>query len=57
VHSHPKLHDAVLSQQQIDEAIIPLSPREGEDTLRTEDILKVLEENRESVSEAPSYHA
>lgn len=57
MHSHPKLHDAVLSQQQIDEAIIPLSPREGEDTLRTEDILKVLEENRESVSEAPSYHA
>jgi hypothetical protein len=54
VHSHPKLHDAVLSPQQIDEAIIPLSPRQGEDTLRTEDILKVLQENRETVSEEPS---
>jgi kynureninase len=38
-----------LSQDQIDDAIIALSPREGEDTLRTEDILQVLEENKNEV--------
>ncbi|OCF73607.1 kynureninase [Kwoniella mangroviensis CBS 8886] len=50
VHSHPKLHEAILSQQQIDEAIIGLEPREGEDTLRTEDILRVIEENKDTIS-------
>ncbi|WWC66593.1 kynureninase [Kwoniella pini CBS 10737] len=50
VHSHPKLHEAVLSPQQIDEAIIGLEPREGEDTLRTEDILKVIEENQDEIA-------
>ncbi|WVQ97101.1 kynureninase [Kwoniella sp. CBS 9459] len=50
VHSHPKLHDAVLSPQQIDDAIIPLSPRDGEDTIRTEDILQVLEENKDTIA-------
>ncbi|WWC58390.1 kynureninase [Kwoniella dejecticola CBS 10117] len=50
VHSHPKLHEAVLSPQQIDEAIIGLEPREGEDTLRTEDILAVLEENKDTIA-------
>lgn len=53
VHSHPRLHDQVLSQDQIDNAIIALSPREGEDTLRTEDILQVLEENKDEVSDHP----
>ncbi|WVQ85341.1 kynureninase [Cryptococcus sp. DSM 104549] len=50
VHSHPRLHDKVLSPQQIDEAIIALTPREGEETLRTEDILKVLEENKDTIA-------
>jgi len=50
VHSHPRLHDKVLSQDQIDNAIIALSPREGEDTLRTEDIIQVLEDNKDEVS-------
>ena len=49
VHSHPKLHDKVLSPDQIAEAIIPLSPCAGEETLRTEDILAVLEEHRDTV--------
>jgi kynureninase len=44
------LHDKVLSQDQIDNAIIALSPREGEDTLRTEDIIQVLEDNKNEVS-------
>jgi len=38
-----------LSKDQIDNAIIALEPREGEDTLRTEDILKVLDENKDEV--------
>ncbi|WVR05729.1 kynureninase [Kwoniella sp. DSM 27419] len=50
VHSHPRLHDAVLSPEQMDNAIIGLSPREGEDTLRTEDIIKVIEENKDSIA-------
>ncbi|ORY23197.1 kynureninase [Naematelia encephala] len=50
VHSHPQLHDAILSQEQIDNAIIPLSPRPGEDTLRTEDIIAVLEENQDTIA-------
>lgn len=49
VHSHPKLHENTLSPEQIENAIIPLSPREGEETLRTEDILRVLEENSSTV--------
>src|ERR1051325_3671283 len=31
------------------DAIIELSPRKGEDTLRTEDILKKIEENKDSL--------
>ncbi|ODO11787.1 kynureninase [Cryptococcus amylolentus CBS 6273] len=50
IHSHPKLHDKVLSQAQIDDAIIGLEPREGEDVLRTEDILKVIEENKDTIA-------
>ncbi|WWD17989.1 kynureninase [Kwoniella shandongensis] len=50
IHSHPKLHDKVLSQEQIDNAVIGLSPREGEETLRTEDILKVLEDNKDTIA-------
>ncbi|WRT63966.1 kynureninase [Kwoniella shivajii] len=50
IHSHPKLHDAILSQEQIDDAIIGLEPREGEDTLRTEDIIKVLEDNKDTIA-------
>lgn len=50
VHSHPRLWDAVLSKEQIDNAIIPLEPREGEETLRTEDILKTLDEHKDEVS-------
>ncbi|KAI9635268.1 pyridoxal phosphate-dependent transferase [Dioszegia hungarica] len=50
VHSHPRLHDAVLSPEQIEEAIIPLKPREGEETLCTEDILKVIEENKDTIA-------
>lgn len=49
VHSHPRLHDKVLSQNQIDNAIIALEPREGEDTLRTEDILRVLDDHKDEV--------
>nr|ODO02537.1 kynureninase [Cryptococcus depauperatus CBS 7855] len=50
VHSHPPLHDKVLSPEQIENAIIVLSPREGEEILRTEDILAVIEENRETIA-------
>ncbi|KAJ9125145.1 hypothetical protein QFC22_000099 [Naganishia vaughanmartiniae] len=35
---------ATLSPQQIDNAVVALEPREGEDTLRTEDILARIEE-------------
>lgn len=51
-HSHPRLHDVVLSPDQINEAIIPLKPRDGEETLRTEDILKVIEDNKDEVGSA-----
>lgn len=54
MHSHPRLHDQVLSKEHMDNAIIPLSPRKGEVTLRTEDILKVLDENKDQVSS--SFH-
>ena len=40
----------MLSEEQIRDAIIPLAPRSGEDTLRTEDILKVLDDNKDEVS-------
>ncbi|KAK4688435.1 kynureninase, partial [Tremellales sp. Uapishka_1] len=50
IHSHPALHAATLSPAQIENAIIPLTPRDGEDTLRTEDILRVLEENRDEIA-------
>jgi hypothetical protein len=40
----------VLSEEQINDAVIALEPREGEDTLRTEDILKVLDQNKDEVS-------
>jgi hypothetical protein len=40
----------VLSAEQIESSIIALEPREGEDAFRTEDILKVLEENKDEVS-------
>ncbi|WWC86057.1 kynureninase [Kwoniella dendrophila CBS 6074] len=50
VHSHPKLHENTLNKEQIDNAIIGLEPRKGEDHLRTEDILKVLEDNKDTIS-------
>lgn len=50
VHSHPKLHEDILSKDQIENAIIPLAPRAGEDCLRTEDILRVIEENGDTIS-------
>lgn len=50
VHSHPKLHEDVLSVEQIEDAIVPLSPRPGEETLRTEDILSTLDKYGDSVS-------
>lgn len=49
VHSHPQLHSAILSPEQIRDAIIPLSPRAGEETLWTEDILATLESHRDEV--------
>lgn len=39
----------MLSQDQIDNAVIALSPRQGEDILRTEDILKVLDQYKDEV--------
>ena len=48
-HSHPNLHAATLSKDQIANAVIALEPREGEETLRTEDILAVLDENKDEV--------
>lgn len=50
IHSHPKIHEDILSPEQIGNAIVALSPREGEDCLRTEDILKVIEEHGDEVS-------
>lgn len=49
-HSHPNLHSDILSKEQIDNAIIALEPRQGEDTFRTEDILKVIEENGDEIA-------
>jgi kynureninase len=40
----------VLSQEQIDNAIVPLSVRPGEDHLRTEDILSTLQELGDEVA-------
>lgn len=42
----------MLSPEQIDSAVIALEPRKGEDAFRTEDILKVLDDNKDEVSEA-----
>lgn len=60
VHSHPRLHTDVLSPEQIENAVIGLEPRKGEDIFHTEDILKVLEENKDEVSEIrtllPDHH-
>ncbi|KAK8865826.1 kynureninase [Kwoniella newhampshirensis] len=50
IHSHPQLHDKILSPEQIKEAVIGLEPREGEETLRTEDILKVLDDNKDTIA-------
>ena len=33
-----------------EEALIQVQPREGEDTIRTEDVLKVIEEEGESIA-------
>ena len=40
----------MLSPEQIENAIIAVEPREGEDTFRMEDILKVIEDNKDEVS-------
>lgn len=40
----------MLSPEQVDNAVIALEPREGEDTLRTEDILNTLEQHRDEIA-------
>jgi kynureninase len=50
IHSHPRVHSDILSPEQIENAVIALEPREGEDTFRTEDILQVIEDNKDEVS-------
>jgi hypothetical protein len=50
IHSHPKLHEEALSQEQIDNAVVAFEPREGEETLRTEDILSTIEKYGDEVS-------
>jgi kynureninase len=50
VHSHPKLHEDVLSPEQIENAIIAIGPREGEDVLRTEDIIDRIDQEGDEVS-------
>lgn len=52
IHSHPKLHEDVLSPEQIEDAVVPLTPRAGEETLQTEDILATLEKHRDEVGSA-----
>ncbi len=52
IHSHPKIHDDVLSPQQIEDAIVVLSPRENEDTLRTEDIVATINQHGAEVRTA-----
>jgi hypothetical protein len=51
IHSHPKLHEEALSQEQIDNAVVAFEPREGEETLRTEDILSTIEKYGDEVSD------
>jgi kynureninase len=50
IHSHPPLHNDILTSEQIDNAIVPLSLREGEDHLRTSDILQTLTELGDEVA-------
>jgi hypothetical protein len=50
IHSHPALHSAILSPEQIENAIVPLSPRPGEDHLRTEDVVNKLAEIGDEVA-------
>jgi hypothetical protein len=50
IHSHPALHSAILSPEQIENAIVPLSPRAGEDHLRTEDVVSKLAEIGDEVA-------
>ncbi|KAJ9108770.1 hypothetical protein QFC21_000090 [Naganishia friedmannii] len=50
IHSHPRLHEAILSPEQIDNAVIALEPRQGEETLRTEDILSSIEQYGEEAT-------
>ena len=50
IHSHPALHSAILSPEQIENAIVPLSPRPGEDHLRTEDVVSKLAEIGDEVA-------
>lgn len=57
IHSHPKIHEEVLSQEQIDNAVIALEPREGEDILRTEDIVASIQKYGDEVSRAPCMSA
>lgn len=55
IHSHPKIHEDVLSPEQIDNAIVALSPREGEDCLRTEDIIDVIGKHGDEVSQTRAW--
>ena len=50
IHSHPPLHAATLTPSQIEDAIVPLTPREGEDHLRTSDVLAKLDELGDTVA-------
>ena len=52
MHSHPKLHEDVLSPEQIESAILAITPREGEDILRTEDIIDRIDQEGDEVSGA-----
>lgn len=54
IHSHPKLHEGTLSSEQIDNAVVALEPRQGEEVLRTEDILATIEKYGDEVSTASS---
>ncbi|ORX35949.1 kynureninase [Kockovaella imperatae] len=50
IHSHPRIHSAVLSQEQIDNSIIALAPRKGEDILRTEDVIETIQKHGDEIA-------
>ncbi|KAJ9102951.1 hypothetical protein QFC19_004507 [Naganishia cerealis] len=50
IHSHPKLHEDILSPEQIDNAVVALTPRDGEETLHTEDILASIQKYGDEIA-------